>query len=78
MSSEVEYTALVRMKIPNPGHKPSSIRLAPGDVFSLDGNEGLDVDALLRQGAIRLHLPPKAPSGPVPKAQEVSDATPAR
>ena len=55
MSDEIEYTALVPMKIPNPGHIPSSMRLAPGDVFSLEGNEGLDVTSLLRQGSIRVH-----------------------
>jgi len=57
MTEPIKYTALVRLKIPNPGQKPSSLRLEPGEIFSLDGSEGIHIDQLLATGAVRVYEP---------------------
>ncbi len=64
----VKYTALRRLTISNPGHVPSSFDLEAGDIFSLEGNEGLRVDQMLQAGSIRRTNPPK----PRPKNKAVS------
>jgi len=56
---EVRYTALVNLKIGCPGQTPSTLRLTPGDIFSLDGTEGIHVGQLLRSRAIRLYVEKK-------------------
>jgi hypothetical protein len=58
MADETMYVALRRLKIPNPGQKPSSLRVEPGEVFSLDGSEGIYADRLLRNGAVRVYEKP--------------------
>lgn len=54
-----KYVALKPMSFPNPGNVPSVLRLEPGEIFSLDGNEGLNVDSLLSCGVIRRYVEPK-------------------
>ncbi len=55
-SPDVWYLALHKLHIAQgPGVKPSSIRFYPGQRFALDGNEFVDVDALLRTGAIKIY-----------------------
>ena len=63
------YTALRRLTIPSPGNVPSSIDLEPGDVFSLDGNEGIHLDQLLQIGAIKLTRLAKPKPAPKPKGR---------
>ena len=59
----IKYVALKPMSFPNPGNIPSVLRLEPGDIFSLDGNEGLNVDSLLACRVIRRHVEPKKAKG---------------
>lgn len=56
---DAKYVALKKMLIPNPNERPSAMRVAPGDIFSLDGSEGLCVDMLLRQVIIKKYIEPK-------------------
>ena len=57
MTDEVWYLALRKLKIPNgPGQIPSSARIERGEPFVFDGDEPVDVAALIRQGAIRLYV----------------------
>ena len=54
--SEIWYLALKRLHIAQgPGVKPSTLRIAPGQRFTLDGDEPLDVESLLRTRAIKLY-----------------------
>ena len=54
--SDVWYLALHKLHIvQGPGGKPSSIRFYPGQRFALDGDEFVDVEALLRTGAIKVY-----------------------
>ena len=54
--NEVWYLALRKLLIvQGPGTVPSSIRFYPGQRFALDGDEAVDVEALLRTGAIKLY-----------------------
>ena len=54
--SEVWYLALRKLLIvQGPNTLPSSIRFHPGQRFALDGDEAVDVEALLRTGAIKLY-----------------------
>jgi hypothetical protein len=54
--TEVWYLALRRLLIPNgPGKTPGTLRVAVGQRFGLDGDEPIDMAALLRQGAVRLY-----------------------
>tara|TARA_Y100000310_G_scaffold126272_3_gene125054 strand:+ start:9879 stop:10097 length:219 start_codon:yes stop_codon:yes gene_type:complete len=57
--SVVRYIAVRRLKIPNPNETPSSLRVAPGEIFSLDGSEGIHIDRLLAVGAVEVYEPPK-------------------
>jgi hypothetical protein len=53
---EVWYLAMRKLHIANgPGVIPSSIRIYPGQRFQLDGDEPLDVESLLRTGAIKVY-----------------------
>jgi len=52
-----KYVALRRLVIPNPRRVPSSIKIAPGDIISFEGNEGLHVGRLVQQGALKLYVP---------------------
>ena len=53
---EVWYLALKKLLIPQgAGVKPSSIRFAPGQRFALDGDEPIDVEDMLRTGAIKIY-----------------------
>ena len=55
-STEVWYLALHKLHIvQGPGTKPSSIRFYPGQRFTLDGDEPVDIDSLLRTGAVKLY-----------------------
>jgi len=55
-STDVWYLALHKLLIAQgPGVKPSSIRFYPGQRFALDGDEFVDVEALLRVGAIKIY-----------------------
>ena len=55
-STDVWYLALHKLHIvQGPGVKPSSIRFYPGQRFALDGDEFVDVEALLRVGAIKIY-----------------------
>jgi len=51
------------MTFPNPGYSPSVIRLRAGEIFSLEGQEGLNVSTLLISGIIREYLEPKPAKG---------------
>ena len=54
--NEVWYLALRKLLIvQGPNTLPSSIRFFPGQRFALDGDEAVDVEALLRTGAIKLY-----------------------
>ena len=53
------YVALCNLMIPNPGQVPSVLKLTPGDIFSLDGNEGIHIDRLIRNGNVRVWVAPK-------------------
>ena len=54
--SEVWYLALRKLLIvQGPNTLPSSIRFHPGQRFALDGDEAVDVEALLRTRAIKLY-----------------------
>tara|TARA_Y100000310_G_scaffold293809_1_gene323721 strand:+ start:2365 stop:2562 length:198 start_codon:yes stop_codon:yes gene_type:complete len=57
--AEVRYTALVKLLIPNPKGSPGAIRVSPGEDFYLDGSEGIRVDLLLRQRAIKRYRKPR-------------------
>jgi hypothetical protein len=53
---EVWYLALKKLLLSQgPGVKPSTLRIIPGQRFTLDGDEPIDVEALLRIGAIKLY-----------------------
>jgi len=54
--SEIWYLALKRLHIAQgPGVKPSTLRIAPGQRFALDGDEPIDVESLLRTRAVKLY-----------------------
>ncbi len=56
ISTEVWYLALRKLHIAQgPGVKPSSIRFYPGQRFALDGDEFVDIEALLRLGAVKIY-----------------------
>jgi hypothetical protein len=55
-SDEEWLIALVRLKILNaPGSVPSSIKIEPGQRFQLDGDEAVDAEQLLNNGAIAVY-----------------------
>jgi hypothetical protein len=50
------YLALHKLHIvQGPGVKPSSIRFHPGQRFALDGDEYVDIEALLRISAVKIY-----------------------
>ena len=50
------YLALRKLHIvQGPGVKPSSIRFHPGQRFALDGDEYVDIEALLRISAVKIY-----------------------
>ena len=54
--NEVWYIALHKLLIPNAeGQVPSSLRIWPGQRFALDGDEAVDVEGMMRTGAIKLY-----------------------
>ena len=54
--NEVWYLALRKLHIAQgPGVKPSSIRFYPGQRFALDGDEFVDVEALLRTNSVKIY-----------------------
>ena len=55
-SSEVWYLALHKLHfVQGPGVKPSSIRFHPGQRFALDGDEPIDIESLIRTGAVKVY-----------------------
>ena len=53
---EVWYLALRKVHMAQgPGTIPSSIRFHPGQRFTLDGDEPVDIESLLRTGAVKLY-----------------------
>ena len=55
-SDEVWYLALKKLlMVQGPGATPSSIRIMAGQRFTLDGDEAVDVESLLRTKAIKLY-----------------------
>ena len=55
-TTEVWYLALHKLlMVQGPGAKPSSIRFFPGQRFVLDGDEPVDIDALIRTGAVKIY-----------------------
>jgi len=48
------YTALVRLRFISGGEL---VKVAPGEIFSLDGDEGIDIGMLLRLGQAREFIP---------------------
>ena len=54
--TEVWYLALHKLHMAQgPGVKPSSIRFYPGQRFTLDGDEPVDIEALLRTRAVKIY-----------------------
>ena len=54
--NEVWYLALHKLLMAQgPGVKPSSIRFFPGQRFTLDGDEPVDIESLLRTGAVKVY-----------------------
>ena len=50
------YLTLKKLLMPQgPMTKPSSLRLYPGQRFTLDGDEPIDVESLLRTRAIKVY-----------------------
>lgn len=55
-TNEVWYLALHKLHLAQgPGVTPSTIRFRPGQRFALDGDEPVDVESLLRIGAIKIY-----------------------
>ena len=55
-SDEVWFLALKKLLIAQgPGIKPSSIRILRGQRFTLDGDEAVDVESLLRTRAVKIY-----------------------
>ena len=55
-ADEVWYLALRKLHIvQGPGVKPSSIRFYPGQRFALDGDEFVDIEALLRTNSVKIY-----------------------
>jgi hypothetical protein len=54
--NDIWYLALKRLHIAQgPGVKPSTLRIFPGQRFTLDGDEPIDVESLLRTRAIKIY-----------------------
>ena len=55
-NTEIWYLALHKLHMAQgPGVTPSSIRFYPGQRFTLDGDEPVDIESLLRTGAVKLY-----------------------
>jgi hypothetical protein len=55
-SEEIWYLALRKLHISQgPNVKPSSLRIYRGQRFMLDGDEGIDVESLIRTGSIKIY-----------------------
>ena len=55
-TEEVWYLACHKLHMAQgPGVTPSSIRFYPGQRFTLDGDEPVDVESLLRTGAVKIY-----------------------
>ena len=55
-TKEVWYLARHKLlMVQGPGVKPSSIRFFPGQRFTLDGDEPVDIESLLRTGAVKIY-----------------------
>ena len=55
-TKEVWYLARHKLlMVQGPGVKPSSIRFFPGQRFTLDGDEPVDIEALLRTRAVKIY-----------------------
>lgn len=53
---EVWYLALHKLLMAQgPGAKPSSVRFFPGQRFALDGDEPVDIESLIRTGAVKIY-----------------------
>jgi hypothetical protein len=54
--TEIWYLALHKLHmVQGPGTTPSSIRFYPGQRFTLDGDEPVDIESLLRTGAVKIY-----------------------
>ena len=60
MSELKKYTAMVKLRFWAMGEDDQRQlqRISPGDIFSFDGSEGVDVDLLLKGHAIREYQEP--------------------
>ena len=55
-TEEIWYLALHKLlMVQGPGTKPSSSRFYPGQRFTLDGDEPVDIESLLRTGAVKIY-----------------------
>ena len=55
-TEEVWYLALHKLHMAQgPGVTPSSIRFYPGQRFTLDGDEPVDIESLLRTRAVKIY-----------------------
>ena len=56
MVAEVWYLALRKLHmVQGPNTVPSSIRFHPGQRFTLDGDEPVDIESLLRTGSVKIY-----------------------
>ena len=56
ITEEIWYLALHKLHMAQgPGVTPSSIRFYPGQRFTLDGDEPVDIESLLRIGAVKIY-----------------------
>ena len=71
--AEEFFVAQCKLKIPNgPGQVPSSMGVQPGEIFSLDGSEPINVSLLLSIGAaVRRAVPESEPPKPMRRSKKV-------
>ena len=56
ITEEIWYLALHKLlMVQGPGATPSSVRFFPGQRFVLDGDEPVDIDALIRTRAVKIY-----------------------
>jgi|TARA_R110002020_G_scaffold21850_9_gene74084 hypothetical protein len=56
ITEEIWYLAIHKLHMAQgPGTTPSSIRFHPGQRFTLDGDEPVDIESLLRTGAVKIY-----------------------
>ena len=71
-ANEIPYTALRPLRLMSKGVVS---RIERGDIFSFDGDEGVDVDMLLNERAIKVYTGPMPQSGAsAPPKVEVTSA----